>query len=177
MAYNEQGVRIGAAGHFASRITSALVASGQLRADKAMDTFADYTMQALDVLNGLEAGVPVQATVQAPQPAPQLRSVPTAGAAPAGLADMVDPTFGADTTTVVTSQAAQPEIVNASTLASEGIDNGPLPEWLGPICAKYSVGKVFDNRHQLADGPTRPHFRQAGVPQGGKAKGFWPDSK
>lgn len=172
MAYNEQGVRIGAAGHFASRITSALISSGQLRADKAMDTFADYTMQALDVLNGLEAGVPVQATVTtvgavqaAPQPAPQLRSVP------AGLADMVD------TTTVVTSQAAQPEIVNASTLASEGIDNGPLPEWLGPICAKYSIGKVFDNRHQLVDGPKRPHFRQAGVPQGGKAKGFWPDSK
>jgi len=172
MAYNEQGVRIGAAGHFASRITSALISSGQLRADKAMDTFADYTMQALDVLNGLEAGAPVQATVQAaPQPAPQLRSVPTAGAVPAGLADMVD------TTTVVTSHAPQPEIVNASTLASEGIDNGPLPEWLGPICAKYSIGKVFDNRHQLVDGPKRPHFRQAGVPQGGKAKGFWPDSK
>ena len=168
MAFNEQGVRIGAAGHFASRITSALISSGQLRADKAMDTFADYTTQALDVLNGLEAGVPAQATVQA---APQLRSVP------AGLADMVDPTFGADTTTVVTSHAPQPEIVNASTLAAEGIDNGPLPEWLGPICAKYSIGKVFDNRHQLVDGPKRPHFRQAGVPQGGKAKGFWPDSK
>ena len=162
MAFNEQGVRIGAAGHFASRITSALISSGQLRADKAMDTFADYRTQALDVLNGLEAGVPAQATVQA---APQLRSVP------AGLADMVD------TTTVVTSHAPQPEIVNASTLAAEGIDNGPLPEWLGPICAKYSIGKVFDNRHQLADGPTRPWFRQAAVPQGGKAKGFWPDSK
>ena len=174
MAYNEQGVRIGAAGHFASRITSALISSGQLRADKVMDTFADYTTQALDVLNALEAGVPAPATVQA---APQLRSVPAAGAVPAGLADMVDPTFGADTTTVVTSHAAQPEIVNASKLAAEGIDNGPLPEWLGPICAKYSVGKVFDNRHQLADGPTRPWFRQAAVPQGGKAKGFWPDSK
>jgi hypothetical protein len=167
MAFNEQGVRIGAAGHFASRITAALISSGQLRADHAMDTFADYTAQALDVLNGLEAGAPAQATVQAaPQAAPQLRSVP------AGLADMVD------TTTVVTSHAAQPEIVNASTLAAEGIDNGPLPAWLGPICAKYGVGKVFDNRHQLAgEGAKRPWFRQAGVPQGGKAKGFWPDSK
>ena len=59
----------------------------------------------------------------------------------------------------------------------DGIDNGPLPDWLGPICAAYSVGSVFDNRHQLKDGPTRPWFRQAGVPKGQQAKGFWPDSK
>ena len=120
MAFNEQGVRIGAAGHFASRITSALISSGQLRADQAMDTFADYTSQALDVLNSLEAGVPAPTTVQAaPQPAPQLRSVPATSAAPlpAGLAEMV-----------AVTHSAVPEIKNAMQLANEGIDNGPLPE-------------------------------------------------
>ena len=169
MAYNENGVRIGAAGHFASRITSALISSGQLRADKAMDTFADYTSQALDVLNSLEAGVPAPTTVQAaPQPAPQLRSVPATSAAPlpAGLAEMV-----------AVTHSAVPEIKNAMQLANDGIDNGPLPEWLAPLCAKHGVTSVFDNRHQLADGPTRPHFRAAGVPKGQQAKGFWPDSK
>ena len=171
MADNTQGIRIGAAGHFSSRMTAALIASGQITAAQVMDTFADFTSQALDVLNGFE-GAQATPTVQAVAAAPAYVAAQTAQVAvPAGLASMVD------TNTVVITQAAMPEIQNANQLANEGINNGPLPEWLGPICAKYGVGKVFDNRHQLADGPTRPHFRQAGVPKGQQAKGFWPDSK
>tara|TARA_R110002074_G_scaffold324305_1_gene494729 strand:+ start:219 stop:731 length:513 start_codon:yes stop_codon:yes gene_type:complete len=170
MADNTQGIRIGAAGHFSSRMTAALIASGQITAAQAMDTFADFTSQALDVLNSFE-GAPVQATVVAQRAPAYVAAAPAQVAVPAGLAAMVD------TSTVVVSQAAMPEIKNASSLMQDGINNGPLPEWLGPIAAKYGVGSVFDNRHQLADGPTRPHFRQAGVPKGQQAKGFWPDSK
>ena len=167
---DNQGIRVGAAGHFSSRMTSALLASGQITAAQAMDTFADFTSQALDVLNGFEAQA--TPTVRAVAAAPAYVAAQTAQVAvPAGLASMVD------TSTVVVSQAAMPEVQNASQLANEGIDNGPLPEWLGPICAKYGVGKVFDNRHQLAGAPTRPWFRQAGVPKGQNAKGFWPDTK
>lgn len=165
---DNQGIRVGAAGHFSSRMTSALLASGQITAAQAMDTFADFTSQALDVLNSFETQA--TPTVRAVAAAPAyVAAQPAQVAVPAGLAAMTD--------TVVITQAAMPEIQNANQLANEGINNGPLPEWLGPICAKYGVGKVFDNRHQLADGPTRPHFRQAGVPKGQQAKGFWPDSK
>lgn len=167
MADNTQGIRIGAAGHFASRMTAALIVSGQITYAQAMDTFADFTSQSLDVLNSFEHGVPVQATVAVQRAAEPMRTLDTAFPG----STMVD------TKTVVVSQAAMPEIANASNLAQDGIDNGPLPAWLAPLAAKYGVGKVFDNRHTLADGPTRPHFRQAGVPKGQQAKGFWPDSK
>lgn len=166
---DNSGIRVGAAGHFASRMTSALIASGQINAAQVMDTFADFTAQALDVLNSFETD-PGQATV-----APARATLPQV-TVPASLAAMTDngaSLMGAGGV----ATAIMPEIKNASQLASDGINNGPLPEWLGPICAKYGVVSVFDNRHQLADGPTRPHFRQAGVPKGQQAKGFWPDSK
>ena len=173
---SEQGIRIGAAGHFASRMTAALIASGQLNADQAMDTFADFTSSAVDVLNSLEGSSPQPlAAVAAFTP-----SAPTRQAHQSAQANVSSAFPGStmvDTATVVVSQAAMPEIKNASSLMQDGIDNGPLPDWLGPICAKYGVGSVFDNRHQLKDGPTRPWFRQSGVPKGQQAKGFWPDSK
>ena len=115
-----QGIRIGAAGHFSSRITAALIASGQITAAQAMDTFADFTSQALDVLNSFETQA--TPTVQAVAAAPAyVAAQPAQVAVPAGLASMVD------TTTVVVSQAAMPEIQNATQLANEGINNSISP--------------------------------------------------
>lgn len=58
MAYDNNGARIGAAGHFASRITAALIAAGGIQPDakEAADTFAELTSDCLAVLNGLEGG-------------------------------------------------------------------------------------------------------------------------
>ena len=159
-------------------MTAALVASGQITAAQVMDTFADFTSQALTVLDSLEQGNH-QTAVNNVQPIATATSysAPRAAEPLVGLDTAFPGSTMVDTKTVTVTQAAMPEIANASNLAQDGINNGPLPAWLGPICAKYGVGKVFDNRHQLADGPTRPWFRQAGVPKGGQSKGFWPDSK
>lgn len=65
MAYDNQGARIGAAGHFASRITAALITSGQVTKDEAADVFADFTDNCLTVLNGMEGQTPVRTVEEA----------------------------------------------------------------------------------------------------------------
>ena len=156
------GIRIGAAGHFASRITAAAVASGQISVDAAADRFADLTQSCFDVLDSLEAGMSTPEATQAAvsnQAAVQELHAMTANAGD---------TIVAPAPTVVAG--GMPEVV--------GTQHGPLPEWLGPVCAKYGITKVFDNRDGLAEKPTRPHFRQAGLPKGSRdAKGLWPDTK
>jgi hypothetical protein len=57
MAYDNAGARIGAAGHFASRLTAALIAKGGIEPTEqaAADSFADLVGMTLAVLDGLEA--------------------------------------------------------------------------------------------------------------------------
>ena len=175
MTNQNLGIRIGAAGHFASRMVAAAVNSGQVSYNDAAAEFANLTVDCFAALNTIEDSyaptnvqpIATATSYSAPRAAEPMRTLDAAFPG----STMVD------TKTVTVTHAAMPEIANASNLSQDGINNGPLPAWLGPICAKYGVGKVFDNRHQLADGPTRPWFRQAGVPSGQTAKGFWPDSK
>jgi hypothetical protein len=63
MAYDNNGARIGAAGHFASRIVAALIAKGGIEPSEAAaaDAFANLTSDCLAVLNGLEGAAPAAA--------------------------------------------------------------------------------------------------------------------
>lgn len=68
--------------------------------------------------------------------------------------------------------AAAPSAEWTVELANES--HGPIPSWLIAACRKAGVRKVFDNRDQLAEHPTRPWFRQADAQQGAKVQAFWP---
>jgi len=144
MAYDNNGARIGASGHFASRITAALIASGQVTKDEAADTFADFTVSCLDVLNGLEGSV-------TPTPAPA-RSAEAALGAELGA------------TPAVSQQEVR--IIGGS--------GEVIPPWLYVDAAKAGVTAVYDNRGDLAANPKRPWFKQAEPNVGRDAKGFWP---
>lgn len=76
MAYDNNGARIGAAGHFASRITAALITSGQISKAEASDTFADLTADCLAVLNGLEGGSSAENVIRANFPGTETVATP-----------------------------------------------------------------------------------------------------
>ena len=156
------GIRIGAAGHFASRIVAAAVASGQVSYNDAMKAFADTTADCFATLNDIEEAISgevvTQATVQSNATAVQELHAMTQNS---GNTNVAPPPVAV---------GAMPQVV--------GEQHGELPAWLGPVCAKYGITKVFDNRPGLVEKPTRPHFRQAGLPAGSRdAKGLWPDTK
>jgi hypothetical protein len=66
MAYDQNGARLGAAGHFASRITAALITAGKVDSEEmAADVFADLTSKCLDVINGLEGAAPPARSIAA----------------------------------------------------------------------------------------------------------------
>lgn len=144
MAYDNNGARIGAAGHFASRITSALITSGQVTKAEAADTFADFTQACLDVLNGLEGA-------STPAPAPQ-RTAEQA----------------------VTQEFGATPVVEQPSLRIIGDSGEPHPAWLFTDAAKAGVTAVYDNRKDLAQNPKRPWYKQAEPNVGRDAKGFWP---
>jgi hypothetical protein len=61
------------------------------------------------------------------------------------------------------------EIVNAEHIP--GGTNGPIPAWALKKIADKGTTKVYDNRHDLQEYPTRPWFKDA--EDGDNA--FWPD--
>lgn len=159
------GIRIGAAGHFASRIVAAAVNSGQVSYNDAAAEFANLTADCFTALNDIEDSY-------ASTPAETLAAVaaPSNEAALQQLHAMTQNSGNTIVAPAPTMTGANPEIM--------GDQHGELPAWLAPICQKYGITKVFDNRDQLADKATRPHFRQAGLPKGSRdAKGLWPDTK
>tara|TARA_R110001606_G_scaffold118964_3_gene249798 strand:- start:177 stop:680 length:504 start_codon:yes stop_codon:yes gene_type:complete len=161
------GIRIGAAGHFASRIVAAAVNSGQVSYNDAAAQFANLTADCFVALNDIEDSY-------APTPAATLAAVastpPSNEAALQQLHAMSQDRGNTIVAPAPTFTGGNPEIV--------GDQHGELPAWLAPICQKYGIAKVFDNRDQLAEKSTRPHFRQAGLPKGSRdAKGLWPDTK
>lgn len=159
------GIRIGAAGHFASRIVAAAVNSGQVSYNDAAAEFANLTADCFTALNDIEDSY--AATPQ--QTAAVLQAVPAYDAV-AAVQAMAAPDQGIAVPTPTVTAGGFPEVM--------GEQHGELPAWLSPICQKYGITKVFDNRDQLADKATRPHFRQAGLPKGSRdAKGLWPDTK
>lgn len=168
MAYDAAGARVGAAGHFASRITAALIASGQVTKDQAMDTFADLTSDALTVLDSVESGGVVQQS-----PAVQQRPQQTVEQA----ANVVHAEFPgttevpAETPAVAIPQQAVPGL----TVLNE--QHGPLPEWIFVKAAEAGVTEVYDNRDRLASSPKSPWFRSS--KKFLNAKGdqipFWPN--
>lgn len=147
MAYDNNGARIGAAGHFASRITAALIAQGGIAPteEAAADAFADLTSRCLDVLNALEGS---------PAPTPQAAQAAVEAAFPG------------------TTEVATP-VVSQEPLRIISGDGSPAPAWLFEAAAKAGVTAVFDNRGDLAANPKRPWFKQA-EPKVDKPKGFWP---
>lgn len=153
MAYDNNGARIGAAGHFASRITSALIASGQVNLATAMDTFADLSTQALDVMNSLDGNTvaAVSNVIQAEFAGTEVQKAPEAAA----------PTVSAP----------------AVALNVKGDQHGALPAWIFEAAADAGVSEIWDNRNQLAENPKRPWFRQANPAEGVKPVAFWPDTK
>jgi hypothetical protein len=129
--YDAAGARVGAAGHFASRLTAALVASGQVAKADVLDTFADFTVGALDVLNGLE-------------------TQPTASITPIRPpATALEQELGASPATTATG------------LRIIGALNDEHPAWLFEAAAKKGVTAVFDNRADLATNSKRPWYKQA----------------
>jgi|SaaInlV_125m_DNA_1040241.scaffolds.fasta_scaffold62450_1 hypothetical protein len=157
------GIRIGAAGHFASRMIAAAVASGQVTYADASKAFADLTADCFETLNTIEDSYSTPAATQA---------------AVAGNTAAVQELHAMTQNSGNTIVAPAPTVVAGSMPQVVGEQHGELPAWLGPICAKYGITKVFDNRPGLVDKPTRPHFRQAGLPAGSRdAKGLWPDTK
>lgn len=146
MAYDASGARIGAAGHFASRLTAALVTSGQVKHDEVELVFADLTKACLNVLNDLEGGSTPTRTVEQAL-TDELGATP-APATPA-------PSGGA--LRIIGQQ-------------------GDVPAWLFEAAAKAGVTAVYDNRSDLAENPKRPWFKQAEPkPASARdAKGFWP---
>lgn len=149
MAYDNNGARIGAAGHFASRITAALITTGHISMDQAADTFADYTFKCLDVLNGMEGAPAVPATAQA--------AVMTA----------LQEELGANVVAEVTSGGV-------TVLNKEGAF-GPFPDWAITQFKAAGVTKVFDNRATKTG--NQPWFKtpkdaeKYGEPSD---KAFWP---
>lgn len=163
MSTQNLGIRIGAAGHFASRIVAAAVASGQVSFNDATQAFADTTADCFATLNTIEESYSTPAATAA-----AIQSNDTAVQELHAMTQNSGNTIVAPAPTVVAG--GMPQVV--------GEQHGELPAWLGPICAKYGITKVFDNRPGLVEKPTRPHFRQAGLPAGSRdAKGLWPDTK
>jgi hypothetical protein len=157
MAFNETGVRIGAAGHFASRITAALITSGQITVEQAADTFADYTSTCLDVLNALEA---VTHTAAPAAPAAPQRSAVEAMEAELGA------------TTVQATPAGGPTVLN-----SDGTGE-PFEPWALAQFKAAGITKVFDNRStKTGNQPwykTPKDAEKYGEPSD---KAFWPPRK
>lgn len=61
-------------------------------------------------------------------------------------------------------------------LQVQGIQHGPLPEWLVKACAKSGCTKVFDNRDTATPENRRPLFKAADNttdPKTGKPLAFW----
>lgn len=146
MAYDANGARLGAAGHFASRLTAALITSGQVTKEQAADTFADLTADCLAVINGLEGVSTVEQAL-----------VNEMGATPVAPAPAAAPATAQPALRVIGQQ-------------------GDVPAWLLADAAKAGVTAVYDNRSDLAENPKRPWFKQAEpkVANARDAKGFWP---
>jgi hypothetical protein len=150
MAYDQSGARIGAAGHFASRMTAALIASGGIEATPAAaaDTFADLTADCLTVLNGLE-------------------SVPTLASTEAKLRE-------AFPGTVVEIHQDLPQELSPGVRIIGG-NGDPAPAWLYEEAKKAGVTAVFDNREDLQRNPKLPWFKQAEPEVDSQdRKPFWP---
>lgn len=150
MAYDAAGARVGAAGHFASRLTAALITKGGIEPtpESAADTFAELTEAALTVLNGLE-GASVQQT-----------------------AKVIKANFPG------TTEVGNEPTVKGGKLRFIGGSGDDHPSWIFEAARKAGVTAVYDNREDLAENPKRPWYKQA-EPEVDRddAKAFWPPRK
>lgn len=60
MAYDTQGASVGAAGHFASRITAALITAGAVTQEDALDVFGEILTATFEMSENLKGTLPEQ---------------------------------------------------------------------------------------------------------------------